>query len=190
MKRRRLDLFAWAALFVVSAGVASAGDDFLLARNRVGGLATGMSENAIYKIYPRRITRKVDLQLEGMPTPAVQVFLSKSRRKPSLVIRLTGLNATIDSIEVTDARFKTATDVGAGSSLGQLRRAQKLLAFVSGEGANGANAEDLGMTFDLLIDSSVETRLFEPRNPDQDVLSIIPDDTRIKSVWVYWTPNP
>ncbi len=184
--------FAWLALLVVSSSVASASNDFLLARNRVGRLASGMSENAIYKIYPRRITRKVDLQLEGAPTPAVQIFLSKNHRKPSLVIRLTGPEATIGGIDVTDSQFKTAAGIGVGSSLGQLRRAQRRLSFVSGEGADGATAPDLGITFDLLIDRAVEARLFEPRSPDQDpdLLSIIPDDTRINAVWVYWTPNP
>jgi hypothetical protein len=185
----RSRLFASATLFVGIAGAALAGDDFLLARNRVGGLVVGMPESAIYKVYPRRITRKVDLQLEGMPTPAVQIFLVKNHRKPSLVVRLTGAGSTIDGIDVTDPRFKTATGVGVGASLGQLRHAQKLLSFVSGEGVNGANAEDLGITFDLMIDRRIEARLFDSRKPDQDVLSIIPDDTRIKSVWVYWTPN-
>ena len=43
--------------------------DFLPARGRVGKLTIGMPESAVYKVYPRRFTRKVDLQLEGIEGP-------------------------------------------------------------------------------------------------------------------------
>jgi hypothetical protein len=104
-------------LIAFGAGVvAPAADDFVLARNRVGNVIIGMPESAIYRVYPRQITRKVDLQLEGMPTPAVQVFLTKDRRHPSLVIRLDGPVSGVYGVEVMDSRFKTARGIGVGSS--------------------------------------------------------------------------
>jgi hypothetical protein len=166
--------------------VALAADDFLLARNRVGNVIIGMPESAIYRVYPRQITRQVDLRLEGFPTPAVQVFLT-DRRHPSLVIRLDGPARGVYGVEVMDSRFKTASGIGVGSSFGQLRKARKQLSFVSGEGTIGASAEDLGMTFSLAIDRATESRLLERHSQEQrtDDLSTIPAETRIKSVWVH-----
>ena len=165
-------------LIVLGAGLALAADDFVLARNRVGNLIIGMPESAIYLVYPRQITKTVDLQLEGYPTPAVQVFLTKGRLQPSLVSRLDGPVPGVYGIEVRDFRFRTAKGVGVGSSLGQLLNTEKQLSFVSGEGMFGASAKDLGMTFDLAIDGAAESRVFND-------LSKIPAGTKIKSVWVH-----
>lgn len=167
--------------------VALAADDFVLARNRVGNVIIGMPESAIYRVYPRQITRKVDLQLEGFPTPAVQVFLTEDRQHPSLVIRLDGPVRKVYGVEVMDSRFKTARGIGVGSSFGQLRKTEKQLSFVSGEGTIGASAEDLNMTFSLAIDSATESRLFDRHSQDQgtDDSSKIPAETKIKSVWVH-----
>jgi hypothetical protein len=149
-------------LIALSAVAALAADNFLLARNRVGRLTISMPKSAIYVVYPRRITKKVALQLEGFPTPAVQVFLAKSRLTPSLVIRLDGPVPGIYGIEVTDARFRTSKGVGVGSSFGQLRATEKL-SFVTGEGVIGAVSKELSMTFDLDVDSATENRLYELR---------------------------
>jgi hypothetical protein len=174
------------------AGLAPAADDFVLARNRVGNVIIGMPESAIYMVYPRQITKKVDLQLEGNPTPAVQVFLTRDRQRPSLVIRLDGPVPGVYGVEVMDSRFKTAKGVGVGSSFGQLRKTEKQLSFVSGEGVIGASAQDLSMTFSLAIDSATESRLFDRNSQDQgtEYLSKIPAETKIKSVWVYGNPMP
>jgi hypothetical protein len=174
-----------------SAGVTAAADDFLLARNHVGNLIIGMPESAIYTVYPRRITKKVDLQLEGYPTPAVQVFLTKGRQRPSLLIRLEGPVPGVYGVEVMDSRFRTAKGVGVGSSLGELQKAEKQLSFVSGEGVIGALAEDLGMTFSLATDSATESRLFNGNSQDHGAeLSKIPAETGITSVWVFGNPMP
>jgi len=152
----------------------------------------GMPESAIYMVYPRQITKNVDLQLEGNPTPAVRVFLTKDRQRPSLVIRLDGPVPGVYGIEVMDSRFKTAKGIGVGSSLGQLRKTEKQLSFVSGEGVIGAVARDLGMTFNLAVDSATESSLFDRNRQDRgtDYLSKIPAETKIYSVWVYGNPMP
>ncbi len=169
-----------------SGGVAQAADDFLLARNRVGKVILGMSESAIYRVYPRRITKKVDLQLGGDSTHAVQVFLTKDRENPSLVIRLDGPLGRVYGVEVMDSRFRTVKGVGVGSSFGELRKTEGQLVIVSGEGSTGASAKDLNMTFNLAIDSATESRLYgNSLDREVDSLSKIPAETKIKSVWVY-----
>jgi hypothetical protein len=88
----RVNVLSLLTFVFFGARAATREDDFLLARNRVGRLVIGMPESAIYNVYSRQITKKVDLQLEGMPTPALQVFLTKDRQHPSLIIRLDGPN--------------------------------------------------------------------------------------------------
>jgi len=149
-----------------------------------------MKEADIYNIYPREITKKVDLQLEGMPTPAIQVFLTKGQTTPSLVIRLDGPRPGVSGIEVRDARFKTSDGIGVGSSLGQLRKRKKKLFITDGEGAIVAVADDLGMSFFLLPDRQTETAYYAARrryvgrdNPS------IPDATKITAISVHWSPE-
>lgn len=176
------------AFMALQGGAVSAADDFLLARGRVGKLMAGMPEDAIYRVYPRRITQKVDLQLEGLPSPAVQVFRTEDRRHPSLVIRLDGPGSGIYGIEVMDPRFRTAKGIGAGSSFRQLRRAEKQLSFVTGEGNFGLFAKNLDMTFELATDPATERRLLDPK-AGPDPLSIIPAATKIDSVWVIFATH-
>src|SRR5258706_7306931 len=96
------------AMGLILAATTAYGADFSIERGRVGQIFLGMSLEAIYKVYPKETTKQVDLHLEGMPTPALQVFLNKQARDPSLVIRLEGPNGTVSGIDVRDARFKLA----------------------------------------------------------------------------------
>jgi hypothetical protein len=185
-----LQLACGAILLVVNAGTAAT-DDFLLERQRAGKIVVGMPETAIYQIYSREITKKVDLQLEGTPTPAIQVFLTKDQTTPSLVIRLDGPRPGVYGIEVRDVRFKTRDGIGVGSSLGQLRKTKRKLFISDGEGAIFIAAEDLGMSFSLLLDRQAEKAYYATRrryarrdNPS------IPDATKIESVWVYRSLEP
>jgi hypothetical protein len=187
--KRSLQLACGIILFVLNAATAPT-DDFLLERHRAGKIVVGMPGAAIYNIYPREITKTVDLQLEGTPTPAIQVFLAKDRSNPSLVIRLDGPQPGVYGIEVRDARFKTRDGIGVGSSLGQLRKTRRKLFISDGEGAIFAAVEDLGMSFSLLLDGQSEKAYYATRrryarrdNPS------IPDATKIESIWVYWTPE-
>jgi hypothetical protein len=183
----------WALLLSIlllgstSGAVPAPAGDLLLTANHVGKLMIGMPESAIYTIYPRRMTKKVDLRLEGSYSPAVQVFLTEDRRHPSLVIRLDGNESRIYGIEVLDPRFQTEKHIHVGSTLGQLRNAESNLMFVTGEGTTGASAENLAMTFSLRIDSATATRLSDPTTSQDpgSALSKIPAGTVITSIWVH-----
>jgi hypothetical protein len=188
--KRSLQLVCGITLSVLAASTAST-DDFLLERHRAGRIIVGMPEAAIYQIYSPKITKKVDLQLEGTPTPAVQVFLTKDQSTPSLVILLDDPQTGVYSIDVRDSRFKTRDGIGVGSSLGQLRKTKTKLFITDGEGAIVAVAEDLGMSFFLLLDGQAEKAYYATRrryvghdNPS------IPDAARITSVSVLWSPEP
>lgn len=139
---------------------APAAEDFVLAANRVGQVILGLPESAIYRIYRRQITRKVDLQVEGSPTPAVLVFLTKDRQHPALIIRLDDPARGVYGVKVMDSRFRTARGIGAGSSLGRLRATEKPLSLAIGEGQFGAVADELG--HDFLPDTGQRNRKGPP----------------------------
>jgi hypothetical protein len=100
----------------------------------------------IYEVYPKETTQLVDLQLEGMPTPALKVFRDKSLQTLLLVVRLTEYNG-IYGIEVRDPRCKTAEGIGVGSTLGDLRRLHKDLSTQWGEGCCDSKFPGAGYVF-------------------------------------------
>ena len=50
-------------------------NDFLLSKHKVGSIEAGMPVGALYAVYDRELTRLVDLYLEGMFSPALEIYL-------------------------------------------------------------------------------------------------------------------
>ena len=157
---------------------ASVPEDLLLGPHHAGKLTIGMPESAIYKAWPRRLTRKIRTYPVGIETPAVQIILGKDRKKPSLVVILNG--QTIFGIEVHDPRFKTAQGIGVGSSIGDLRRTKLQFKFNREEG-DGLLCEELGMKFAVDIDPATDRRL---DGHEADPLAIIPPRAKIEWIWI------
>ena len=153
-------------------------EDLLLGPHHAGKLTIGMPESAIYKAWPRKLTRKIRTYPEGIETPAVQIILGKDRKKPSLVVILNG--QTIFGIEVHDPRFKTAQGIGVGSSIGDLRRTKLQFKFNREEG-DGLLCEELGMKFAVDIDPATDRRL---DGHEADPLAIIPPSAKIEWIWI------
>lgn len=152
---------------------------FSIDGNHVGKLALGMPESQIYRLYPRLRTHKVDLQLEGYPTPAVEIYLT-SRSDPALVVRLTGPRRSIDDIQVNDSRFQDEAGIHVGSTFEQLRRAHNKLQIAVGEGQYCVFSEGSGLSFCLNIDNQTETAL----DASAGDISHIPDSTPVKYLLV------
>lgn len=153
---------------------------FLIDGNHVGKLAVGMPESQIYRLYANLRTHKVDLQLEGDATPAVEIYLSPRAKDPALIVRLTGPGTTIDEIEVSDSRFRGEAGIHVGSNFGQLRRAYGKLELAVGEGQYCVFSQGAGLSFCLDINTQTETAL-EANNGD---VSSIPDSAVIKYILV------
>lgn len=160
--------------------------DVSVDRGRVGQIYLGMSLEAIYKVYPKETTKQVDLHLEGMPTPALQVFLNKQSKNPSLVIRLEAPNGTISGIDVRDARFKLANGIGIGSSLGQLRKAYKNLSIDVSEGDVFEIIRELNISFVIQLKTAnlLQRLLHTMRYKGKDN-PLIPNDAKIVRIWVH-----
>jgi hypothetical protein len=157
---------------------ASVPENLLLGPHHAGKLMVGMSESAIYKAWPRKLTRKLVIYPEGIATTAVQIILGKDRKAPSLVVILNA--ETIYGIEVHDPRFKTAQGIGVGSSIAELRKTKLNFKFNREEG-DGLICDELGMKFAIDVDPATDRRLDEHEaNP----LALIPQSIKIKWIWI------
>lgn len=156
---------------------------FLIDQEHVGKLAIGMAASQIYRLYPDLETRRIDLQLEGNPTPAVQIYLSSRNNRPALVVRLTVPGDRIEAIEVDDSRFRDKAGIHVGSRFGDLRRAHGDLELAVGEGEYWVFSKAAGLSFLLRTNAQTEAAL----DANGGDLSTIPEGTVIGAILVLET---
>jgi hypothetical protein len=189
---------AWGIVvcLMLTVGIASA-NEFTLARHQVGGLLLGMSAEEVYKIYPKELTKQIRISNEDESMPAIQVFRTASKQTLSLVIVLDAKNGKVVYVDVRDPRFKTASGIGVGSSLGELRKAQKVSfigpgerSFIEGSEGDDFNArvDDLNMLFVFQrLDEQTLKRIIASGNQNDNMdnpVPLIPDQTTIKRILV------
>jgi hypothetical protein len=156
------------------------GDDFLLSPGKAGRIEIGMAVDKIYSVYTREATKLVDLALEGFFTPALEITLpGHVGEKPSITAEIGWSQAwTFSRITVYDSRFRTASGIGAGSSLGEIRRNHKVDWIEFGEGPMVARVDSLGMGF-LLEVQAVPQAWYEKRD-----MKWIPDSAKVTGILV------
>jgi hypothetical protein len=160
-------------------------DNFLLDRHKAGYLEIGMDVDSVYNIYGLDNIKIVDLQSEGAFSPAIRIFMNGGPdSSASLVAVIECQNKfewLIHSIGVYDNRFRTKEGIGAGSTLGDLRKTYKVNWIDFGEGPLMAGVEDIEMSFRLDIAfEDIPSEWFKSRDP-----GLIPDSVKVKSVGLY-----
>lgn len=132
--------------------------EFLLQQRKAGPVELGQTVDQLYARFGRDNVRLVDLFLEGMFSPAVQIHVPGSETQPAIIAPIREwpcAEFSVWGITVRDRRFRTKDGFGVGSTLGDLRKAYK--AEVGwGEGERIAHVADLGMTFMLDDSTGVE----------------------------------
>jgi hypothetical protein len=177
------------ALFLTLSGTETvkAKNNFLLSKQKAGLIEIGMSVDALYSRYKRKSTKLVDLYIEGMFSPALEIYLNdkEEETKYSLVAEIgwgssshTNSGFIVSRIQVYDEVFKTEKGIAVGSSLGELRNHYKVNWIEFGEGGLIARINELDMSFVLfLIDIPEEWYMTR----DQE---IIPDSVKIISIFM------
>jgi hypothetical protein len=158
MNVQRLIIQIWILVLpaTLSAENLNSHNDFHLAKNTAGSMALGMAVDKLYSIYGKANIKQVDLESEGQPTPALEIYLRGDKKdKPSLVAAIEGV--IIGSAIIYNPRFRTDKGIGVGSLLGDLRKHYKVNWIGSGEGIVVARVDELGMSFVLNPDDIPKT---------------------------------
>jgi hypothetical protein len=141
--------------FQSDSGLPRVDSEFVLQQGKAGPVELGQTIDQLHARIGRDNTRLVDLFLEGMFTPAVQIHVPGSETQPAIVAPIREwpcAEFAVWGITVRDRRFRTTDGFGVGSTLGDLRKTYK--AEVGwGEGVRIAHVAALGMTF-MLDDSA------------------------------------
>jgi len=160
------------------------GREFRIEAGRVGNLLVGMRASTVMKLYPSWAIQGAFVYGEGIAAPVLEVRLARDQKKPSLSI---GLGETSDhrftivrGIDVLDPRFRTATGIGPGSPISDLRAAFRDLSIESFEDHTILNSKAMHMSFEIEYDSSLYEKdgQFKP-------IGALPADIPVISVWVY-----
>jgi hypothetical protein len=161
--------------------------NLIIARGRVGEIKVGMRPDDIYAICGKQFTRIVDLQLEGMYSPAIELFKTESKKNnPEVIFELN--QDKVYRIKVRSPQYKTDKGIGVGSTFGDLRRVYgikdpKQIAW-GAEGFFGVVIKELGMSFRLDVYNTMTAaqinRIYKSPDPKW-----IPDHTTIDRILVY-----
>lgn len=159
-----------------SAQQASTQTEFLIEAHKVAGIAIGDDAESAWQRY-RGNVRFVDLQLEGIYSPAYYIKPKGASREDAIVAEISEDKApVIVRILVYDSAFHTKSGIGAGSTIGQVRSHYKITDMDTAEYGCGIWVEELAMGFSLDI-SNLHKEADSWRNPDD-----IPDNVKIECV--------
>lgn len=134
------------ALFLFGKAAIIAQDDpFLIKDSGVGRIHLGMTVDEFLAAYERSQVRLVDLQLEGMFSPALKV---QSNGHPLLTAEI-DRGWVISRIQLEDRRFHTAEGISIGSTFAEIQRAYPGSKALMGEGQWFGRVDKRALSFGL-----------------------------------------
>ena len=145
----------------------------IVERSRVGPIALGATADSIYQEFGDR-ARLIDLKLEGMLSPALELKLFGAQVVPSVIAEIGPVNnrLIVTRIRVVDPSLRTKDGIGVGSTYMELRSRYAIDWVGSGEGTFIARVEALGISFEL--ETSGPKPLWSIRDPNE-----VPKDVRV-----------
>ena len=153
-------------------------DEFLIHKNGIGAIKSGMSVESLYFLYRDSAVRILDVRANGLFSPFVGVYFDGDR--PSLLAELGWSDEKgwiLSRVWSYDSRFKTKTGIAVNSTLSDVRKANKISWIVPDE-----NKDIIGYIQKLQI-----VFLIEPsRIPDEFYktreVSLVPEDAKILAI--------
>jgi hypothetical protein len=142
---------SWAIVFsayVSSAQPATSQNDFLITGHSIGRITLGQTEEAAIGAYPGHEIKRVNLFLEGMPSPALQIYQGKN-----LLLTAEIYNGKIFRLTTRARQFKTKEGIGVGSTFGAAEKQYGAPRAVGhGEGEFGALFESESGLLNVALD--------------------------------------
>lgn len=149
-------------------------------KHRAGEIAIGMTIDDLHTRYEPSSTKLVATYSEGMFAPILEIYGEARRGRPQFVIGIDKDRAwVVDSIQVNDARFRTANGIGVASTIGDIRKTYAVKWIDFGEGPLYANVEEMGMSFELDF-KDPPPEWYETKNQ-----RLIPDNAKVVAVTLY-----
>ena len=154
--------------------------EFLITEHGAGKVNLTMARDEILRLFPPSLAMEVNAG-----SPEIQIFMSqKSRtRKVALRLFLSPDTSRIVKMEILDRRFRSLTNLGPGSTFGELLRGARNLSLTMESGRWAVTSGASCMTFLLDVDETTTARLAtEERIQWQDVL---PKTTPVRAVSIF-----
>lgn len=150
----------------------------IIEAGRVGDVAVGDPVDVLESAYPEERRRAVDLGLEGMPAPALELMPAGAQSRDALVAEFVEEDGVrrVYRIQVRDPVIETRRGVAVGDTAGDLRASHPPDRLIAGEGNVGLRVDTLAATF--LLDRDAVRPQWRRTND----ANAVPDDVTIRRI--------
>lgn len=166
---------------------------FVIEQRKAGVFEAGMDVDEVIAIVGEKNAKLVAAFPEGMFQAELQIFLPGFTRGPALVAPIREFPCYTPSlwgIRINDPRFRTATGLGVGSSLADVKKVHpsaKIGDFGS-DGDPSVNVPSLGLTFAFRnavesVDTARVTGVWVVPQPVEVAARRCPSDATVQDVW-------
>jgi hypothetical protein len=168
-------------LILIGTNQTKVDDEFLISNYKVGKIDLGLSVDSLYSRYDKKNTKLVDLFLEGMFAPAIELYIDgyKEKIKPSLIAEISNVKFSIYRISIYDKRFKTNENIGVGSTLGDIRKTYEIKSIGFGESALYVSVKNFKIYFRLDYNTQIPKEWYKTNNH-----KLIPDSAKVISIGI------
>jgi hypothetical protein len=161
--------------------------EFLITAHSAGKVSTAMTKDETLRLVPAPLAREV-----SGSSPEIQVFASKEpqpdTREVALRLFVDPQTSRIAKIDVLDRRFRTANNLGPGSTFGDVLRGALNLSLREESGTWAVDSAASCMTFQLDVDEATAARLATWERTEWQ--RVVPASTPVQAVSLFATGCP
>jgi hypothetical protein len=154
--------------------------EFLITAHRAGKVDMDMSREELLGLFPPPLAEEVNAG-----SPEIQVFVPQESLTRSVALRLfiSPDTSRIVRMDVLDRRFRTETNLGPGSTFGELLRRALSLSLTQDSGTWAVESAASCMTFQLDVDGATAARLATEERIEWQ--HVVPEATPIRDVSLF-----